>query len=80
MTSSDANATLPADYTFAGSDGGTHTMTGLVLKTTGSHSVTATDTGVGTVTGVQSGIVVTPAGAAYLTVGGIANSSAGTTA
>jgi hypothetical protein len=42
--SSDALATLPADYTFTASDAGVHTFTNRVtLKTTGSQTVTATD-------------------------------------
>ena len=44
FTSSDGQATLPADYTFVGGDNGAHTFTsGVTLKTADSQSVTATD-------------------------------------
>src|SRR5207237_1352 len=45
FTSSDPAANLPADYTFTGGDAGTHTFAGAyALKTTGSRTLTATDT------------------------------------
>jgi hypothetical protein len=49
FTSSDAAASLPADYTFttgAGGDNGVHTFT-VTLKTAGSQSITAQGTGLG---------------------------------
>ncbi|TXC45623.1 hypothetical protein, partial [Salmonella enterica] len=73
FTSSDAHAVLPADYTFVSGDNGTHTFGGITLVTAGSQSVTATDTVFAAVTGTQSGIVVTAAGATSLTVVGIAS-------
>ena len=61
FTSSDAAAVLPADYTFLASDKGVHAFSGgLTLKTAGSRSVTATDTVTSSITGGQSGIVVSP--------------------
>lgn len=60
ITSSDAAATLPANATFAVSDGGTHAFT-LTLNTAGTQSITATDTVTATITGSQAGIVVTAA-------------------
>ena len=69
FTSSDASATLPANYTFTGGDAGTHVFS-VTLKTAGTQSITATDTVTGTITGTQSGITVNPAGAATLTVSG----------
>lgn len=45
FASSDSNATLPADYTFSGSDTGTHTFNGVTMGSTGSQSVTASDAG-----------------------------------
>ena len=42
--SSDAAAVLPADYTFTNSDQGTHMFSGVVLKTSGSQTITGTDT------------------------------------
>ena len=86
FTSSDAQATLPANYTFTAGDAGVHTFstyytcTGsckipephpvLVLRTAGTQSVTATDTSDSTITGAQTGIVVTPRAATQLAVSG----------
>jgi hypothetical protein len=57
FTSSDAKAKLPANYTFTGSDAGTHVFS-VTLKTAGTQSVTATDTKTATIKGHQAGIVV----------------------
>jgi hypothetical protein len=74
FTSTDAQASLPANYTFTngtGNDNGTHTFTnGATLKTVGNQSITATDTVTGTITGNQSAITVTPGAAKTLTVAG----------
>ncbi|MBI4948047.1 hypothetical protein HY844_00620 [Candidatus Berkelbacteria bacterium] len=80
FTSSDAQATLPSNYTFVGGDSGTHTFTnGVTLKTVGTQSVTATQTGGGGITGSQTGIVVNAAAATTLTVSGITSpTTAGT--
>jgi autotransporter-associated beta strand protein len=43
FTSSDGKAVLPADYTFTAADQGSHTFQ-VTLKTTGSQSISATDT------------------------------------
>jgi hypothetical protein len=43
FTSSDAGATLPADYTFVAGDGGTHTFS-FTLSALGNQTITATDT------------------------------------
>lgn len=59
FTSTDPQATLPADYTFVVSDGGDHTFTGgVVLRTEGEQTVTATQVGSSSVTGSQSDITV----------------------
>ncbi len=50
FTSTDGAATLPADYTFTTGDNGVHTFSA-TLKTVGSQTITATDTGNGTITG-----------------------------
>ena len=50
FTSSDAQATLPADYTFTAGDTGVHTFTA-TLKTAGTQSLTATDTVDSSITG-----------------------------
>ena len=57
FTSSDPAAVLPANYTFTTADGGVHTFS-VTLKTTGTRSVTATNTAYASITGTQSGIVV----------------------
>lgn len=60
FTSSDGAATLPADYTFTGSESGFHWFTnGVILRTAGTQTVTGTDTGNASVTGHTS-IVVNP--------------------
>jgi hypothetical protein len=69
FTSSDGQAALPGDYTFVAADGGVHTFT-VTLKTAGTQSLTATDTATGSITGTQGGIVVSPAAASTLVVGG----------
>jgi parallel beta-helix repeat protein len=69
FTSSDAQATLPANYTFTTADAGDHTFSA-TFKTAGTQSVTTTDT-TSNASGVQTGIAVTPAAAKTLTVGGI---------
>lgn len=65
FTSSDTDASLPANYTFTGSgsgkDNGTHTFIA-TLNTTGTWSITATDTVKPSITGIQSGITVNPTG------------------
>ena len=67
FTSSDAQASLPADYAFAIGDQGTHSFS-VTLKTAGSHSITASDTVTGSITGTQAGITVIPAAASILAV------------
>jgi hypothetical protein len=52
FTSSDGQASLPANYTFTSTDKGVHTFSnGVTLKTAGTQTVTATDTMTATVTG-----------------------------
>jgi uncharacterized repeat protein (TIGR03803 family) len=63
FTSSDGKAVLPADFTFTSSDAGQHAFS-VTLKTAGSQSLTATDTGTGSVAGSAGGIVVNAAAAA----------------
>ena len=59
FTSNDAQAVLPADYTFTGGDAGVHAFTNLyTLKTAGSRTVAATS---GSVTGTSAGITVNSA-------------------
>jgi hypothetical protein len=71
FTSTDAQAVLPANYTFTTADAGNHTFSGVTLKTAGfSRSVTVTDTVTSSITGTQSGIQVNSAAAANLAVSG----------
>jgi hypothetical protein len=43
FTSSDPQAVLPAPYAFVAADGGAHTFTGVILKTTGVQNIHVTD-------------------------------------
>jgi parallel beta-helix repeat protein len=68
FTSNDAQAVLPADYTYAVSDAGMHTFNA-TLKTAGSRSITATDTAQASITGSAT-VTVNPAVASSLVLGG----------
>jgi alpha-tubulin suppressor-like RCC1 family protein len=73
FTTSDTKASVPAKYKFTAADKGVHTFSyalspALVLKTAGTQWVRATDTLTAAITGVQTGIVVTPAKAKTLVV------------
>ncbi|MBI4575685.1 MAG: Ig-like domain-containing protein [Planctomycetes bacterium] len=60
LSSSDPAATLPADYAFVPADAGRHTFSGgLVLRTEGERSVTATDLSGAALAGTISGVTVT---------------------
>ena len=77
ITSSDGQAVLPANHTFTGANAGVFTFTnGVTLKTSGSQSITATDTIFTTVTGSQTGITVNPGAATTLAVTGFPNPTA----
>jgi hypothetical protein len=58
FTSSDASATLPADYTFTAADGGAHDFP-ITLRAAGSQTVTGTDTHAPGITG-QTTVTVLP--------------------
>ncbi len=73
--SSDPLASLPANYTFTAADAGVHAFTA-TLRTAGVQSLTALDV-ISFFNGVQSGIVVSPATAASLAVGGFPATTAG---
>src|SRR5581483_830792 len=80
FTSSDAQAVLPANYTFVAGDNGVHTFTNLLtFKTAGSQTVTATDTVTGSITGTSPAVTVTFAagGTTKLQVTAPATSAAG---
>ncbi len=76
FTSSDPQALLPANYTFTAADQGGHTFS-VTLKTAGTQSITATDTAIGSITGSESGIVVTPATAAQFVLSAPSSVSSG---
>jgi hypothetical protein len=59
FTGSDAQAVLPADYTFGAGDAGVHAFTA-ILKTAGTQFMTATTVGM---TGTEGSILVAPAAA-----------------
>jgi hypothetical protein len=62
FSSSDVQAGLPASYAFTAADAGSHTFT-VTLKTAGTQSISVKDSESLTVTGSESGIVVSPAAA-----------------
>ncbi|HEX2913780.1 MAG TPA: Ig-like domain repeat protein [Chloroflexia bacterium] len=59
LTSSDAQGVMPVNYTFLASDKGVFTFTGVILKTAGTQTITATSTATPPITGTSSGILVT---------------------
>jgi subtilase family serine protease len=78
FSSSDSLASLPADYPFTAADNGVHTFSA-AFKTAGNQSLTVTDTLNGSLTGSQSGIVISPAAPDHLLVTpSVATSVAGT--
>jgi hypothetical protein len=79
FTSSSPKAILPANYTFKAGDAGHHTFS-VTLSTSGTQSVTATDNSNATITGSQTGIVVTPGNATWFQITGLPGGTlAGTT-
>ena len=74
ITSSDSKAVLPANYVFQEIDAGVHSFS-VTLKTAGSQSVTATDTVISSITGSQTGITVSAAGAVSFVVSGFPSST-----
>jgi streptogramin lyase len=73
FTSTDPQATLPADYTFTAADNGVHTFSGVILRTPGSHSITATDKVTGTITGSAPVNVVAAAASQFVVSTSAAN-------
>ena len=76
FTSNDAQATLPANYTFVAGDAGVKTFN-VTLKTSGSRTVVATDTMTGSITGTATS-TVSAAAASTVTVSAPATATAGT--
>lgn len=69
LASGDAQAALPADYTFTAGDHGTHTFT-VTPKTAGYQAITVTDTTTAGFSGSEAGIGVSPAAASMFQVSG----------
>jgi hypothetical protein len=76
-TSSDAQAVLPADYSFSSSDNGVHTFSAS-LCTAGTQSLTATDTATPALTVSQTGISVVAGAVSKFLVSGYPATTAGT--
>jgi hypothetical protein len=76
LTSSDAQAVLPADYTFKAADKGVHSFT-VTLKKAGAQTVTVTDRTTATVTG-STGVTVSAAAASQVLVLAPTSVTAGT--
>ncbi len=75
LTSTDAQAALPARYTFTAADHGVHSFA-VTLKTSGSQTVTATDAAVSAIKGSQT-VTVSAAAAKTLSLSGLGNQTAG---
>ena len=73
ITTSDANATLPADATLTNGVG----SFSITFKTAASQSLTATDTVMSTIKGTAAGIVVTPGAATQFTLTAPASAAIG---
>jgi hypothetical protein len=65
FTTSDPQAVLPANYTFAPADAGMHTFSA-ILKTAAVQSLTVTDNTTASLTGSETGITVNPGAATRL--------------
>jgi hypothetical protein len=76
FTSSDPQATLPADYPFTAADNGTHTFNNVILRTAGNQTVTATDTTLAYITGNTS-VAITPGAPSQFSVAYPAEITAG---
>ena len=74
FTSSDADAQVPADYTFTSVDAGNHTFS-ITLETAGSQSVTVTDTATSALNASQTVTVGFGAGFAVTSVSGSGQSA-----
>src|SRR5215471_5871860 len=75
FTSSDSAAVLPANYTFTSSDQGVHVFN-VTLQTSGSQTITATDTGTSSITG-QATVSVSSTAASHFSVSAPSTATAG---
>ena len=69
FSSSDAHPALPNNYPFLLSNSGTHTFSGVILRTPGSQSITVTDASNSSIAGAQILIQVQPLPAALVPTG-----------
>lgn len=76
FSSSDGQAASPGNYTFTAADAGVHTFRA-TLKTSGTQSITATDTATANVTGIQAGITVNAAAASRFIINAPSSVTAG---
>jgi ELWxxDGT repeat protein len=67
FSSTDARASLPANYAFTSGDAGMHTFR-VTLKTAGTQSITATDTTTASLTSTVGGVMVNPAAASQFII------------
>jgi hypothetical protein len=67
FTSSDGNATLPANYAFTASDAGTHTFSATLTKA-GTQYLAALDTVFANLSASETGIVVNPGAATHFAI------------
>jgi hypothetical protein len=75
LSSNDPSAMLPANYTFTAGDSGTHTFTpGATFVSTGSRTLTATDTSNAAINGSQA-VTVGAGAATHFAVSGLASPS-----
>src|SRR5207248_2831425 len=69
---------VPADYTFLASEGGVHSFSnGVILVSTPSQTVSATDTSNSSITGTSNAVTVKAASATHLMVGAPSTATVG---
>lgn len=79
FSSTDAQAALPANYTFTAADHGTHSFSGITLNTAGSQTISAADVSSAGITGTSGPISVAgPLTATHFSVSAPASAIAGT--
>jgi len=79
FSSSDSAPALPADYTFASTDAGSHTFTaGATLNTPGTQTISANDTGTDTINGQSIPITVSPGPVTQFAVSALSPVTSGT--
>ena len=76
FAATDAQAGLPASYTFTAADAGSHTFA-VTLKTAGAQTVSAADVAAPAIAGTSPAIAVAAASARTLSVAGAASATAG---